>query len=489
MRKRLLSIFLALLVVSAGFAPPASAASMTDSQCSGLAEWIRNAVTLGLTGMTTSECSTQNDAIDEMKASDQNQTHTDIYNAAAAHEGNSEVFEAVYGNYANDSQSAAWMKMQVAVAEAYEDGKSQTEAKVAAQEAISDYYTVKQINLIEKWNSSATQFVYLREAGLNESIAGATIYYYDAYDDSYQDGVTLGEQSMTLANGSTHGVTSVNHQNIKKSSAIAYQTPSSGELNWADSGNGAYYQDSSGLYVTPPDSIDADNIAIIHYDDYKERWDRTETLTNELQSEANNFVEATYADFDSGEANASDVISANTAMFEYGTEHNENSSLYDSTAALTLMGFDTPNMSSSGTMDVTYNGNTWTGIVLARNAPGGSWQTGTTYNTSNITGPVFLATTDGQKVDFAEGETFSIDQMRSKSGENVTQVNTTKYVYKTANTSELNAMQMELIELRKEIESREPDGGGGGGFGGNSQTVIAIAALAGAALLLGRGGN
>ncbi|TVT78312.1 hypothetical protein FQA18_20420, partial [Haloferax volcanii] len=87
--------------------------------------------------------------------------------------------------------------------------------------------------------------------------------------------------------------------------------------------------------------------------------------------------------------NSSDVISANTAMFEYGTQSGSDStSLYDSTAALALMGFDVPDMQSSGLMNVTDQSGTanvtYQGLVLARSAPNGSWSANTTYNASAI---------------------------------------------------------------------------------------------------------
>jgi hypothetical protein len=48
-------------------------------------------------------------------------------------------------------------------------------------------------------------------------------------------------------------------------------------------------------------------------------------------------------------------------------------------------------------------------------------------------------------------------------------------------------MQSDLTDLRAEIEAREPSGGGGSGSGIGTNTIIAAAALAGAALLFGRG--
>jgi hypothetical protein len=151
------------------------------------------------------------------------------------------------------------------------------------------------------------------------------------------------------------------------------------------------------------------------------------------------------------------------------------------------MGLDTPNLNQSGTMDVTYQNQQYTGMLMARNAPNGSWQAGTSYNTSNIEGPVFIATTDGKYVEFAEGETFRVNNIRAKDGSDISNVSTTKYAYQTSNVSELQEMQSRLTALKEEIEEREPTGGGGGfgGFGG-SQSIAVVAAVAAAAFLLTR---
>ena len=125
MRRRLASIFLALLVVSSGAVAPVSAQSMTDSQCEGIAAWIQNAVVLGLTGTASDACSPTNDKIEEMKQSDANQTKVDIYASASAEAATGETFRSVNTNYLQDSESAAWMKIQIAVAEAYQNGSSE----------------------------------------------------------------------------------------------------------------------------------------------------------------------------------------------------------------------------------------------------------------------------------------------------------------------------------------------------------------------------
>jgi len=153
-----------------------------------------------------------------------------------------------------------------------------------------------------------------------------------------------------------------------------------------------------------------------------------------------------------------------------------------------MMGYDTPNLTESGTMTVEYKGVSRTGVLMAQQAPNGTWGVNTTYNTSNINGTVFMATTDGKKVDFADGEEFTIVAMTAKDGSQINSTRTTKYAYKTADTQELLDMQQQLIDLRQEIEDREPSGAGFSLGSASTETVIlGLAALAGAGLLAGRG--
>jgi hypothetical protein len=498
MRRRAISVFLALLVVSSGFAAPVAAANSLPEGCSGIDNFIHDLLTFqNVNENPDNPCSTQNkvnSAIEDMQESDANQTEVDIYQAAAAEKGNGETFGSVYNNYLQDTESAAWMKMQVAVAEAYQNGSTQSEAKVQAKNAIADYYAVKQVNLVERWDASLANFRYLQDSAINESGIANDFVWYD-YTQEDQDHTTgspnqgvLETHSVSLVNGSSHTADRI-YFDFEAGSGRAVDGRYSITNNYVDADNGAEGMYIHSLMVREPSSgAITEPLYFHHYEDYNGPFTEIETKVNNLQSEADTFVEATYADFDSGEINASDVISANTAMFEYGVrEANESESLYNSVGALSMMGYDTPNVSSTGTMDVTYDGNTYTGIVMAQSAPNGSWSTETTYNTSNITGPVFMATSDGNKVDFAENTEFTIDQMRARDGSNTSSVETTKYVYKTSNTSETVELQQQLTDLRKEIEDRE-QGIGGGGAGGafGTETIIAVAALAGAALLFGR---
>ncbi|WP_239640680.1 hypothetical protein [Haloferax denitrificans] len=423
-------------------------------------------------------------AVEELQELDGEQEELDIYNAALQQRSETEVWSTTYDNYVNDTESVAWMKAQVAVAEAYENGSSEAVARSRARQAIADYYAVKQVNLLEKWNVTASSWDTLRGIAENETNVSADFVHWDWQDGSDSTGpfTYLGTSSHTysLVNGSTEDTI-----------ALRFDPEGSNAhgLSPVNPRDDTTFDHIRALEVNAPNS----NYERIEYADpldYANRLDKINTLNSNLQAESDNFVNATYDDFASGQINSSDVISANTAMFEYGSvSENDSQGFYRSVAALSTMGFATPNMSTSGMMNVSYGGQTYQGLVLAREAPGGSWAANTTYNASNITGPVFLASADGRKVDFA-GE-FTIQEMTARDGSQVQTQNTTTYVYKSANTSELLAMQEEINQLREEVESRQQSVGGSGGSGGLDSQALGIALLVGAAavLLIQREGN
>lgn len=502
-----MAVMLVLSLVGAGVAPsPVGTASATH-EC-GTADAIVAFATF--TAVNYDKCTNNHvdHAIQDMKEADANQTEVDIYSAGTSSKAAQEAAMAPYDNYLNDTESVAWMKAEKAIAEAYQNGASKAEAKVAAKEAIANYYATKQKNLIEQWNVSVTEWESLHDrAQMEDNISmerEGFVYSKGQYGDQggyavFPQYVQKGnpEKTVTLVNGNTSDVETLWFNSQHKSTAY-----SNGHFNYdyvhvatgdqvIEDGDSSTNPVAQQLAIKPPNS-NYETLVVLDYTDYSSRWDSIETMNTNLQSEVDVYVDATWTDYESGTINASDVVSSTTLMFEYGTADTNNSSMYDVTASLAGMGYDTPDLNGTGQMDVTYAGQTYQGLVLAESAPNGSWESGVTYNTSNITGPVMIATVDGQVVDIPDGETFTIAQITDKEGQNVGSVNTTKYVYKTANTSELLEMQQQLTDLRQELEDREPDpAGGGGGSGGTNIPPMAIIVLAGVALggLFLRGGG
>jgi hypothetical protein len=489
-----------LLVTSAAIpgAVGSAAAQTTRDECAANnLQW-----TIDLVNPTTSAgelCTAVTMAIEDMKESDANQTKTDIYSAASGHKGSLEAWSAPYDNHLQDTDSVAWMKVETAVAEAYQNGSTKPEAKVKAREAIADYYATKQINLIEQYNVTLGQMQTLKEQAIMEDGINASFVYSDNGSKNGDVRITSVNYSrtgnMTLVNDTNRDVAAVNLRyrclgNCGSQEGAGIYNPLTGD-NYSVENFSAYNDEIwlEDISIESPDT-NYNELDVMYFSNFTDRWAQIQNQNDNLQTEAENFVEATWQDFDAGAINSSDVISSHTAMFQYGVSgENGSEGLYRSTAALALMGYDTPNLSSSGMMTVEYRGGTKKGLVLAESAPGGSWEAGTTYNTSNFDGPVFMATENGTKVDFAEGETFTISSMTAKDGSELNQTDTTKYIYKTANTSEMLQLQEDMTELRQEIEDREASGGGGGGGGfdfdfGSGQSVPVLIAAAAAAVLL-----
>jgi hypothetical protein len=507
MKRRILSVALVvLLVVSSGFSPVGTALAAEQGDCSNLDDFV---MFLTLGAVNAEDCSRQayvEDAVQEMKESDANQTEVDIYSAASGVKSGQQSWNGPMDNYLQDTDSVAWMKAEKAVAEAYKNGSTKSEAKVAAKEAIAGYYATKQLNLIEQWNVSVSQTQTLREQAEMED--GISEFYVDVPNRTGTSSTT-GEtfiigwnrthsQTVSLVNGTTEDAAAVwvMSYNVDGDTWKHYQgdgsanaTVNTGTTNDIVAPNtvDTIPTNITTLRVNPPND-NYDKQTVLNFTEFKNRWDRIDSQNSALQNEADNFVEATWTDFDDGSVNASDVVSSHTAMFEYGVRSgNESEGLWRSTAALSMMGYDSPDLNKSGTMTVEYNNTNYTGVVLADSAPGGTWDVGTSYDPSTFDSPVFMATTEGKKVDF--NANFTVVGMTAKDGTQINSTQTTKYVYKTSNTSELLALQEDLTELRQEIEDRETDGGGSGGDSSLSSKEKTAGAIGLIALVLLIGGG
>lgn len=508
--RRVGAVAFALLLLTSGVASPTlspvgTAAAETREECSMLDNFVYW-VTYSSTGSSwvdwaESQCGHSayvEDAVTEMKQSDANQTRVDIYSAALGVKAGQKAWAAPYDNYLNDTQSVAWMKAQVAIASAYKNGATEVEARAEAYKAIERYYAIKQKNLIAQWNVSLSQYGYLRErAQMEDGIETWQSVHYSqngdvlAPDDSYHTtGYDLTNESISLVTGNSTGVKALHFNGeitTEGTQSLVARIDGSGDRKYFE-GNGNYadlFFTVDSLTAIAPSS-EFDNKRVFRFQLFHDRWNKIESMTSSLKSEVQMYVNVTYDDYQSGRINASDVISAHTAMFELGVRSgNKSESLWRSTAALAMLGFETPNLNNSGTMTISYGGDTFHGLVMADEAPNGTWVSGKTYNTSNIDGLVFFLTTDGRKIDTTEGETFTIEKLTAKDGSTIETIQTTQYVYKTANTTELLAMQQQLLELRQEIEEREDQIGWAGGGGGAvesgvtaNKAFIALAALA-----------
>jgi len=392
-------------------------------------------------------------AVEQVRQAEESQSKVDIYTSLTAQKSRSQTFGAVYGNYLSDSESVAWMKAEAAIAEVYEQGGTKAEAKTEAKNAIADYYAVKQVNVIEDWNATASSAIYLNERSYQEDFSSEYISLkYSNSGSNVTESVLSGDGygTYTLANGST------------KSYRLVYINQ-----NWeygpydGVTVTGEFY----GIQAKPPNS----NYGPAFFGnktEYEAKLDRIDTKQSNLNSEVDAYVDATWQDYQDGKINSSDVLSRTTTMFEYGSQA-QDGSYYDVIGASAAMGLATPDLNETGQMTITDGGGTThQGMLFARNPPNNQWVVGKTYNPDNISGPVQFATTDGEMMELSRP--FTVESAVDKEGNSRDSVGTTRYNYQTADTSETTDKYQELLGLTEDLQQRSEsvDSNGGGGSSG-----------------------
>jgi hypothetical protein len=492
-RGQLRAVGLALLVVSTGVAmplmsSPAEAQTSADERQCTTGEAI-SYYAFGPAGAVVATATGDECGLIFRAAINQEdeKTATDLAVSAASQEASAEVLRTAISNNLQDTETVAWSKAEIAVAEAYEAGKNETQAKAAAKQAIRDYYANRQESLEASYEAQAQSFLAAREVAKNES--GISEEYVGPAqntalsNDVFYNGST--NETLTLVNGETINTTGLD---------LEIQGDSFNQNPSTVANDGVGRTEYKGLAVDPG----GENETILFKTQaYPSLWSQIETQSSGLTGEVDPYVSEVYQGLNNGTINSSDVISKAAYVGQLGTDYQNatdanQSNVYNSVGALASLGLETPDLNDTGTFTVEYqkNGSTVTadGLLAARAAPGGSWESNTTYNASNIAGPVYLAKTDGS-IETIEG-TFTITEIRNRDGEAIQNVTAEQVSYKSANVSELSTKLDRLLEYREQIEARSPFSGGIGGVGlGDTNPIVILVAAALALFLIGRSSN
>jgi len=413
-----------------------------------------------------------NELYNDLSQIDAKQTKDDLYAGALEQRAIYETTFTRIDNYLNDTDAAAWSQAEMAIANAHADGLSAAAAASRANESVDRYYSVKQRNLIADWNAAVAAAETAKETADQE--ANVSNQFVEEFHDSaagtdfwdWKHRVkSFGNKSITLVNGSSVDVRTITFE-VKDGSADTWSVPASidtGNVNSADDGETSpsnVEATFSGIHVTNPNG---DGTAeIVDLSEWNHRYSRFEQQATDIKTESAAYTERVYNGLEAGTVNSTEIISRNTEMFDMISDPSENSSLARRTFALSGLGLETPKLNGTGTMEVTYQGTEYNGLVAAESAPDGGWQANTTYNASNMPGMQILATTDGEQV-MLDGE-FTLGTITNESGGAIDTIEHKKTVYKTNNVSELNAKLDEILDSRLQVEKRERELAGGGGF-------------------------
>ncbi|QSJ05047.1 VP1 spike protein [Haloarcula virus Hardyhisp2] len=495
MKKKIANVVFALLIVTSGVtAFSGNAAAVHD--CSST-----DALVMGFTfGHVNKDKCTNNHvshAVENVRDAETIQDKTDLHAAAAGASAKGENYNVLYDNYLQDTETVAWSKAEKAIAQAYENGSSKAMAKSKARTAIDEYYAKKQVNLIRSWNTTAHEwdYIYSRAEQENfdvgnyessETVEGSNAAIIKPYflhkDDNTADKVSesnglndftydsLGKNEVTLTNGTVVESTSYRFKRDDGTDAgnigIATDNSIQNDVEYD------YWRTVTGFDVSAPEPGYSE-IKFVHFNDFQSKYTEIENKSTNLKTDAGVFTDGIWSDLQDGNIQSQDVISRNTLMFEYGTSAaSGNGTYYDSIGALSQMGLASPNLDSTGQMTVTVDetGNTYQGMLFANNVPNGQWEIGKSYNSKNITGSVFMATTSGNMKKLTRN--FTVDNAVDKTGKERQTVSTQTYNYKTANTSELNSKYDKLLKVTSELQNRSNAAGSGGSVGSSSSPQI-----------------
>jgi hypothetical protein len=431
------------------------------------------------------------------------QIEVDIHTSAVGVGEGLDQTDSTYQNYLEDTETLASLEARDAIATAYENNKTATEAQAAGQQAINDYYAHHQTQLYERASADAAEFAYYVNISTNDAdvsdrmIHGTTgLNTLKSPNESVAVNILPQTQveNVTLVNGSSHSWDAPVVDFVDS----GYDTDPFGLTrdNWVSTDShyhGGAYQFNAGynpddfhysgvVMVENAPAASLDSQDVYDYRRIMQRLDQIDQQADTVQSNyPSSVAEDLYAEMDSGNLSPSEVRGAEGMVRYMSDNATEGDSLElalrhtldleqpESMDSSMMIHFDgkTDRVRNASTGNVTYEytsvNETYEGLLFASGVPGGSLETGTTYNVSDFDGQPTVLPTNGSEVVMWEGQ-FTVEKIYNSDGNEVENVSYGGPEYKTYNASEFIAALENASEARAEIVVSD-GGGGGGGIG------------------------
>ncbi|WP_143825003.1 hypothetical protein [Natrinema ejinorense] len=424
----------------------------------------------------------------------------DIHIGGSGIKSSQDQTDQVIQNYLEDTGSIASMEARNTLASAYENETDPAVADTMAQEAINNYYATKQIQLLEDTSSHSTQMAaYANTSKKEAEILDGFVYGAAGYDSAPLTGNTT-EHEVTLANGSVHNVTLPEFQVTAADGSTAAKSPNLIEMEResedhehpnsyrvSDIGSSWGYLDGS-VHLLNTGSLEAKTIY-----DFRLTQDRFNEIANQSDTVVANYDSGTAQEFytalDSGEIETNDLRGAEGMVRYLSGDGNVTDQRYQY-ALRSVMDMDRTSLNSTMFVDfegatertrmvnnstgaVTYEYNSvnksYEGVLFTDETPAGGFETGMTYDVSNLNGTQRMVTggADGNTSDvvFYRGN-MTITKMTDGDGNEVNQTDITdKPDYGTFNATEYQRVTDKADSERSAITSTY-DGSGDGILGG-----------------------
>ncbi len=431
---------------------------------------------------------------------DANETKLEIYQSAAAQSDSAENFHTMLDNRLQDTETVALVKGKGAYMHEWNQTGSETSARAASKENITEYYSVMERNLLAEWNGQLDNIQYLRalsreETGVPDSYV--TVPGHDRGENVNNVTITgFGTRSYTLQNGSNVDVRTIDiyvHQNDDNAGGTVTIGPSDGAAMNVDFSefNGDHKEvDLKTVVVNPPTS-NYDTLEALRFNNTANALSDIDAQTESAIGQMDTVVNQTIDGLQSGDITIGDMMDPYVLQNQFSPGDD-----YQGWAAanLAMLGTNQPtDLDSTGYMNITLeDGSQLQGIVQSRsNPPSGKFAVNETYNPANIGGSQWI-TTDSEVRELTQN--FTVKEVRTTDGERRQNFTIEKKTYETTSAEDLEELNQELALLREEISAREDNLnsgiGGGGLLGGGSQTVVLVlVAGAVAVVVLSNGGR
>ncbi|WP_143825045.1 hypothetical protein [Natrinema ejinorense] len=420
----------------------------------------------------------------------------DIHVGASGVKSSQESTDQLLRNYLQDTDSIASMEARHAISTAYENGESPGVADTRAQNAINDYYARLQIQLLEETSLHSDQLAYYANISQNESgilndfvhvNAGST-------EKSYPTGRTV-ETDVELANGSTHPVTL---PEIHFNKGDNYQKDAVVNVFSDTLHNETYYEEyvadssstagSTAEYYGTVHLLNTGSLESKTVYDYRLARERFDEIENQSDTVVSNYDSGTAEDFytalDNDQIETEDLRGAEGMVRYLSGDANVTDDRYQY-ALRSVLDMDRSSLDSTmvvhfegaterdrithenGSVSYEYNSvnETYEGLLFSSETPADGFQTGVSYDVSNLSGRQKMVTggDDGDTSDvvFHRG-TFTIEEMTDGDGNEINQTDLSdKPDYGTFNATEYQKT-IDQADSERETITDTYDGGGGG---------------------------
>jgi len=449
-------------------------------------------------------------------------TQADLHATARAEYEKQAAILTIMKNYGQDTGTLASLEARHAIASAYENGSTAAAADAAAQAAIQEYYSIRQINALEAHSAQQAQLAYIGNVSNSDNVVDNYVYI-QTTDTSYADDISsdgyiaesgltgeLVTHNYTLANGTEHEYKSAEVFVMAKHDGGSGSRTGKFGLRISDfegSDNATYnLPDANGdetVTVNGLTNIRA-SYANTSYDvenghpsqvvgDHND-WAATLSTFSEQSTEVESNYQAglaqdLYDAMDSGEISPSDLRGAEGQVryLSGGDEANVTQQRWK-LALVSSLGIDNPDLANASTMVVHYDGytdrrwnvstdgdrqailegrvdKTYEGLLYSAETPSNGFDTGVTYDTSQLNGTQVIVTENGTEVPLYSGN-LTIEAMYDQEGNQVDSTDWSQPEYSTYNSTRFIEYLNETKQQREVIVSidDEPTANSGGGL-------------------------